>query len=196
MAGVEGYTNLAITKMAATPATPANPEIEVFNGVGSNRFLTFEIKQQDTEGKQLVAKNLGYIIYIEKGGVQSQLTFTKDLYRKLTEDMTVVPYGFTSTNFGINRVNLLQGGTEIRSWNKIGIQSVYTVGTTVNASEVVWKDLEPYWIEGIGEVGTTEEVVTYYDMQGRLADAHAKGLLLKQVRQADGTVKTIKVMRR
>jgi hypothetical protein len=56
--------------------------------------------------------------------------------------------------------------------------------------------LEQYWIEGIGEVGTTEEVVTYYDMQGRLADAHAKGLLLKQVRQADGTVKTIKVMRR
>ena len=196
MAGVESYTNLAISKMAATPATPANPEIEVFNGVGSNRFLTFEIKQQDTEGKQLVAKNLGYIIYIEKGGVQSQLTFTKDLYRKLTEDMTVVPYGFTSTNFRINRVNLLQGGTEIRSWNKIGIQSVYTVGTTVNASEVVWKDLEQYWIEGIGEVGTTEEVVTYYDMQGRLADAHAKGLLLKQVRQADGTVKTIKVMRR
>lgn len=48
---------------------------------------------------------------------------------------------------------------------------------------------------GINEISADDANAIYYDTMGRRVDSSARGLLIKQTRQADGTVKTVKVMK-
>jgi len=45
-------------------------------------------------------------------------------------------------------------------------------------------------------VNADEQNAVYFDAMGRRTNAQAKGLLIKQVRMADGTVKTVKMARK
>ena len=114
--------------------------------------------------------------------------------------MTEIPYNFTDDwdiDLKGSTVYLNQGAEELMSWTKIGVQSIYRGAGEEHKSEIAWYDLEEYWITtGIANVNNASEKAVYFDLQGRVANANAKGLLIKQVRQANGTVKTVKVVRK
>ena len=67
-------------------------------------------------------------------------------------------------------------------------------------SNIGWFDIKQYvedneYGTGINAAASVEGAVTYFDLQGRVANANAKGILIKQVRQADGKVSRVKVLR-
>ena len=112
--------------------------------------------------------------------------------------MTEIPYTF-SDDWDIynDHVYLNQGTDVLQTWMKIGIESIYYGGGEENHSNIAWYDLTSYWATvGINDINAANNTVVYYDMQGRVADANAKGLLIKQTRNANGTVKTQKVVRK
>ena len=196
---------VVLTKIVEKAATPADPEIVQFKLITETGEFTkypsvkFNIPVIDTEGNAMVSDKLSYIVYIvDSLGVEAPLTFTTDLYTKLTEDMTEIPYNFSDTwdiYAGGSPVYLNQEPTLIASWKKIGVQSIYRGMGEEHSSNKVWFDIEDL-MSGISSVTANEGEVRYFDLQGRAANGSAKGLLIKQVRDAQGNVKTVKVVRK
>ena len=196
---MDEYAPVVLTKLADFAATPADPEITALNTdpTATYQSVRFNIPLESTEGEPLMGAKMSYQLFIEKGGVQQPLTLVAELYENLDEDMTEIPYGFTEGwDIYAGAVYFNQGLAEINSWTKVGIQSIYRGGGEVNKSNIVWMENEYFDpTTGINDINANNTAV-YYDMQGRVADASAKGLLIKQTRNADGTVKTQKVVRK
>lgn len=194
------FKDVVLTKLVEFAATPADPSVEAFDATGKYPHVDFNIPSESTEGETLIEGLLSYQIFIEKDGVEQPLMLTTDLYDSLEEDMTVVPYTFTDDYdiyYGGGRVYLNQDLEEIKTWTKIGVQSTYTAAGETHQSNLVWYDLGEYWYAvGINNVAAGNQLVQYFDLQGRAAKASQKGLLIKQVRQQDGSVKTTKVIRK
>ena len=81
-------------------------------------------------------------------------------------------------------------------WNKLGLQSIYTGGGETHESEVFWFDIKDYAATAINGISADGQNAVYFDTMGRRTNSEAKGLLIQQVRQADGTVTTRKVVRK
>lgn len=62
-------------------------------------------------------------------------------------------------------------------------------------NNVVISKINEVGVKGISEDAAATSV-NYYDLQGRRVDSNAKGLVLMQIRKADGTVKTVKTVRK
>jgi hypothetical protein len=82
----------------------------------------------------------------------------------------------------------------MQDFDRIGIQSVYYGGGEQRKSAVSWYTIDK---TAIATVSATAPVVgeTYYDLQGRQVGADAKGLLIRKTTCADGTTRTVKVVR-
>ena len=198
--------NVVIAKIVEIAATPADPEVSNFSLIDEETGeyvkypnVRFNIPAIDTNDKPMVQDKLTYTIYIvDKDGVEAPLTLTTDLYTKLTENMTEIPYAFTD-NFDIysggSRVYLNQDPAEIASWKKIGVKSTYRGAGEEHSSNTAWFDIEEFFT-GINTVAAAEGEARYFDLQGRAVENSAKGLLIKQVRDAQGNVKTVKVVRK
>lgn len=195
------FTAVEITKMIEVAATPADPAIDKLTLEGTKYpNVYFIIPATDTEGNAIIGSKLFYQIWIEKvvegSNVQEPLTLAADLYTYMDEDMTEIPYTYDDSYdiyaYG-ERVYLNQPAEEIASWKKIGVQSIYYGGGECNKSNIVWSE---ELNTGINDMSAAQGKAVYYDLQGRIANAQTKGLLIKQVSQADGTVKTVKVIRK
>ena len=195
------FTAVEITKMIEVAATPADPAIDKLTLEGTKYpNVDFIIPATDTEGNAIIGSKLFYQIWIEKvvegSNVQEPLTLAADLYTYMDEDMTEIPYTYDDSYdiyaYG-ERVYLNQPAEEIASWKKIGVQSIYYGGGECNKSNIVWSE---ELNTGINDMSAVQGKAVYYDLQGRVASAQTKGLLIKQVSQADGTVKTVKVIRK
>nr|MCR5065915.1 hypothetical protein [Bacteroidales bacterium] len=197
----EFYAGAKLTKIADVAAKPANPTVTYFQPVAAQKdgnygVICLDIPIVSTEGTNLLTSKLGYQFFLERDGVPTPYTFSKDTYTKLTEDMTVIPYTFA------DGYDFYLGGTAIflyadfENATKIGIQTIYTGGNAENKSDIVW--YEPS-VDGIHETrnGTVHVISeTYSDLQGRPVSSSSKGLLLKTVRTSDGTIKTTKVLKK
>ena len=107
--------------------------------------------------------------------------------------MTVFPYGFTDNEYIFyNNAYLRQ--EDYNNWNKIGLQAIYTGGGETHESEIGWLSLES--ADGIVNAGVCPDNVRYVDVMGRRANGTQKGLLIRQERMADGSVKNVKVIRK
>jgi hypothetical protein len=168
-----------------------------FVGTGSDRYVAISVPAVDKDSTILFTNKLGYMLFVEKeeGKVES-LTLTKDLYG--FDDLAEIPYDFTDNSYVLRkRVALLQADDELQSWKKIGIQSVYRGGDVENKTEINWYALEKYWVvTGIQVVNPEVHSVEYFDLQGRMAGSSSRGLLIKQIRLLDGSIKVVKVLRR
>lgn len=190
------FQNVTITKMPEVAATPADPEVVSVSLEGNYPKVSFSIPAKDVDGNDLLNSKLAYVIWIEKDGQEQQLTLAADIYENLENDMTEIPYSFTD-DYDImatgSTVYLNQGAEELATWTKIGVQSIYRGGGEEHKSNIGWYDIIPTGINGMAMDAQSSRT---YDLQGRLVDGNAKGLLIKQVRQADGTVKAVKVIRK
>ena len=194
----EEFSDVVISKQAEVAATPANPSITDFVGSGVDRYVAIKVPTFDKDSTTLFTSKLSYVLFVEKkDGNVDQLTLTKELYN-FDVDLSEIPYEFTDDVYiHRKRVALLQTDEELQSWTNIGIQSIYRGAGEEHKSDVSWYNLQEYWIAtGITTVATESEAVEYFDLQGRKTDALSKGLFIKQIRMNDGTIKTIKVLRR
>ena len=143
-------------------------------------------------------ENLAYYIYLDG----EQYTLTPDVFVELTEDMDLIPYGFTD-DWDI---------TDGEIWiaeplaSSLGVQAVYTVDDVTNYSNVVSVDLEGNVTtvpapqlnpDGIGNVAVKQITsVAIYDAEGRKLDAAQKGVNVVKMVAADGSVKTVKMFKK
>ena len=154
-----------LTEKAATPATPSVDHM-AFSAYGD--FIEFNLPAIDVDGDGLVTSKFSYKFYYDEGdGEAKEVTFVADpeIYKYLTEDMTVIPYGFLDGvdedgnaygyDFYNNHVYL---NMEHDTWTRIGIQSIYTGGGETNVSEIGWYTI--IWPQTI-ELPEGAEVVTY-----------------------------------
>lgn len=94
----------------------------------------------------------------------------------------VLNYDETAKTFTTNQTLALNGDKRVlyyyQLFNNVVISKINEVG-----------------VKGISEDAAATSV-NYYDLQGRRVDSNAKGLVLMQIRKADGTVKTVKTVRK
>ena len=83
-------------------------------------------------------------------------------------------------------------------FDSLGVQSIYRGGGEEHRSNIVWISYGKATGVKTPVAGTASAVVAeeYYDVAGRRLERPAKGLVIKKVRYADGTVKVTKVMAR
>lgn len=129
------YAGLVLTKVVEKAATPADPTIKSVANGNYGYYITFDIPTKDTEGAGLVTSKLSYQFFVDNE--ETPLTFTSATHSKLTEDMTVIPYGFTE-NYDFYNDQIYFNNLYSTSWKKIGMQSIYTGGDESHKSNIVW----------------------------------------------------------
>lgn len=200
------FAGCSIAKMVEVAATPADPSIVDYNLTGVYPIIYLDVPTVGTEGEELMTTKLFYTIWTEDAeGTQTQLTLTAAEYENFVyygiDEMTEIPYTYDDSYdiyTGGEYFYLNQGADVIATWKRIGVQSIYYGLDERHESNIIWMD-NPVYEEPTGINGITAENdsnVRYFDLQGRAASADAKGLLIKQVRMADGSLKTIKVIRK
>ena len=197
LAPYEKYANAKLSPMANVALTPADPQVVEFQpyleqlGAG---YVRFDIPRSAVNGKAMIPSKLFYTVWSDVGGVEQPLTLTPQEYAGLTESTTEIPYE------QYNGESIFLGGSFLmlygwmQDFDRIGIQSVYYGGGEQRKSAVSWYTIDK---TAIATVSATAPVVgeTYYDLQGRQVGADAKGLLIRKTTCADGTTRTVKVVR-
>ena len=135
-----GYIIKPITEKAATPANSLvtnmaySPQADV---------LEFNLSKVDTDGEGLVADKLTYKLYYQDAeGTVVPVTFSKDDYTSLEEDLTEIPATLIDgKDFkdGELKLNMEHGP----SWAQVGIQGIYYGGEERHESEIAW--YTPIW---------------------------------------------------
>ena len=147
------YKNPVIKKVVEKVATPATPTISAIKASGYGDVVRYNVPPIDVNGDGLVSSKLSFQFYTDVEQDINPLTFTTDYFTRLTEDMTVIPYGFTEDyDFYNNEIYLNMPHS---TWNKIGIQSIYTGGGEEKKSEIFWYTIKEY---GGNEGGDTEDI--------------------------------------
>lgn len=128
------------------------------------------------------------------------MVFTKDTYHSLDSDVVNLPYEYDDdddfeywvTGNGRHALAFYTADVE-----RIGLQSVYMGGGVEKRSAIVYYDFNTgtSTSTGITSAKTAAGKVTYYDISGRRVNAPSKGLYIKQVIGADGSKKTVKIMK-
>lgn len=201
---MDEYSDVVITKLNETEATPADPSVSSFTlynepqagdtelSFRSYPSVSFAIPALDKDENALIEDKLSYVIWIEDANSQqSELTLTADLYEYLTEDMTEIPYAYTDDYdiyVGGSRVYLNQEPTEIASWKKIGVQSIYRGMNIEHRSNIGWFDIAAYkqqmqdkldLLTGISSVAADKSQKTViYNLAGQRVANPAKGLYI------------------
>ena len=93
------------------------------------------------------------------------------------------------------------GVDELKTWTKLGMQTIYRGNGIEHRSEIVWFDLAAFWqamTTGIDNVSAKTADVRYgsYDLQGRKVGVNTKGLVIERTQNADGSIAIRKVMKR
>ena len=159
---MDEYAEITLSRFTEVAATPADPKfLDFVYADVTYPKVEFEIPLNGTNGEDLNPEKLSYIFFIQKGNEESPLTFTTDLYEYLEADMTEIPYNFSDDWDFYNGVVYLNWSEEIaRTWEKLGLQSIYRGGDEEHKSNIVWFDVKAYWEaieEGIENVVLTEQ---------------------------------------
>ena len=189
------YEDIVITRIIEVAATPADPEITSVESTTYGDVLEFNIPVEDVDGNPLIASNLFYQVFSDVERVVTPVTFTPDYFEYLTDDLTEIPYGFTENWDFYNGTIYLN--LDHDDWNKVGLQSIYYGGGEVNKSNIVWYDIKDYTTDGITGVNAADEAnAKYFDLQGRQVNADTKGVIIRQVVDANGKVSVSKIVRK
>jgi len=192
---LDEFNNVVLTGAVAEAATPATPEITAFTSDDYGYYVTMNIPVQDVDGNDLYASLLSYVMYYQKGDQVYTYELTQDKYEfQEVESMTEVPYNYTD-NYDVD-----EGGKQvyiyaddIDEWTAFGVKSIYRAGGEANESPIFWF---PLTTVGISDINAAQVADTrYLDLQGRMVDGNASGLLIKVERMHDGTVRATKVVR-
>lgn len=137
------YNNPVITKVVEKAGTPTTPVITEIYDSSYGPIAMFTIPTLDVDGNAMASSKLSFQFFKDIEKVIDAVTFEPADYKKLTETMTVIPYGFTE-DYDFYPTYIYMNQTDFSQWNKIGIQAIYTGGGEEHKSEIFWLDLQPY----------------------------------------------------
>lgn len=181
----------------AVPCAPESGEYKIFEmggGFPDLTYLRYNISQNDVEGMLMDPDCLFYEVFVDG----EPYTFMPDQFPGVPEEgLSLVPYRYT-----------LPGGELLSAWSErsgiheilfyfpvesVAIRSVYIVDGVRNESDYMTID-----ISGVEETETDRQAVDvrYYDLAGMEVSAEARGILLREVRYADGSTRVFKTVRR
>lgn len=179
---------------ALKPMTPIILDFGIYEEYGYG-YIVFDIAMFDVDGNFLDPDKIHYNLFMD----DELFTFYTDEYKKLEEDMTDIPYAFTDNAAIIYTDGTMHGlyfyTTE---FNKLGIQVTYTADNGETAkSDIAWYHVTANGINS-AKTGSETDVksVIYTDLAGRKLSAPAKGITIKTVNYADGTVKSFKLIKK
>lgn len=172
------YTDPVLTKVVEVAAMPANPIITALKNGNYGWYINFNVPLQDVNGNALLSSKLSYQFYTDIAGNIAPLTFTSATHSRLTEDMTIIPYGFTE-NYDFYDDAIYLNGLESTDWNKLGIKSIYTGGGATNETEIQWYEID--WVTlGISAVKSEKtDNGAIYNLSGQRVAEGYKGLVIK-----------------
>ena len=150
------YFDPVLNKVAEVAATPATPTITGIEKTSDGDVVTFQIPIVDVDGNGMVTSKLSYQFFVDDES--TPLEFTTEYFTKLTENVTVIPYGFTD-NWDFSKTNTyIYLNMPHSTWQQLGIQSIYTGGGVTNKSEIFWFTMPTPPVEAPADL-TTEAYV-------------------------------------
>ena len=167
--------------VAATPATPTDFVYEVTTLYGPR--ILFKVPLQDVDGNKLRKDRLFYQIYYMKDGTASPYTLQASIYKKIENDMNLIPYNFTDdwdifSEKEAKRVYLY--GTD--GWEKVGVKSIYQGGGETHESGIIWYDIATGEIidTGISQVNAAQQNGgKAFNLAGQQVKQGYKGIVIK-----------------
>lgn len=181
-----------------TPQTPVIGMIDPYDPDYEFGDFQFDLPTEDADGTLLDVNRLYYVVYIGNEGDPDlrPYTFTADKYYSLEADMDTIPATFkNSYDFLISgithQINIYD---PIFSGTNLGVKAIYKGGNMTTESATSWAQVEA-GVKGVTTGSGTPKSVVYHDLSGRRVTNPSNGLYIKTVRYADGTVKSMKVMR-
>ncbi|MBQ9646254.1 MAG: hypothetical protein IJV24_07855 [Prevotella sp.] len=205
-----------LTHFVEQAATPANPSLPIYGfapfdpDYGDSYFIVV-VPEEDVDGNFINPSQLYYNIFIDG----ELFTFDEDDY-DVWEPMTDIPATFDNGEDIFAR----EGGQKViyfyfEGIESIGVQSYYTACGETRYSQLVTRTMEQYlsydedddeWPDpiitdpvttGVRSAGTADHgrVVSsiWYTADGQMTAAPVRGLNIRSMKMADGTVKNIKV---
>jgi hypothetical protein len=179
-------TGAKLQRIIEREATPAKPQFTFSaekSPYGSTMwyYATFFVPMTDTEGLPMVADKLSFMFYTKKNGEVAPLTFPKSKYYRLEEDLTEIPFGFTDRlDIGLHDIYFEKfGDAELKTWEGLGLQSIYRGNGVEHRSEIFWGDLTKMWQTlGINHVNAAPagKTAAVYNISGQRLQAPRKGL--------------------
>ena len=192
------FTDVTITKVIEMAGTPADPSFIDTKLEGTNYpYVVFDIPTLDTDGNPMLNSKLFFTVWVEKNGPATPYTVQADEYENVENDMVEIPYTFDDDYDIYGGTNgktfYFNPADEVAEFTNIGVQSIYYGGGETNKSDIIWMNGAT---TGVKDINTANNTAVYYDLQGRKVTASQKGLLIKQSRQDNGTITTVKVVRK
>lgn len=176
---------------------PQTPEILLYSGFGEEEencgYIGFNLSRVDVDGNLLDADRLHYNIYVD----DEILTLYSDEYRFVDGEMTDIPlyYDDRYDIFGSGMTRTFYFYTT--GFDKIGVQITYTAENGDKAkSDIGWYDVAASAIGSHAKASADVRSVRYADLSGRSVSGKEKGIYIKTVTYTDGTVRSMKVVRK
>lgn len=158
------YNDPVIKKVTERVATPAIPNIsQIYDGTLCP-MVKFSVSTVDVDGNAMASSKLSFQFFKDVEQDITPITFDPSDYEVLTEAMSVFPYNYSNgDDFDPKYMNLKQ--TDYKTWNKIGIQSIYTGGGEERKSEIFWFTIKEYEKATFDFNAMTEEPCSSNDSQ-------------------------------
>lgn len=187
------YQNPVLRENSLTDYTPADPSIKAFRFYDSMGFgyVSFDIPMLNVDGMVLDTKNMYYNIYVDG----EKFTLYPDEYQMLYEPITDLPYDFTDARDGRNGDITIEGSLHTFILFGQGIESVGVKSYNVVNGNVYESRLVEGAVASIDVPEVADNVVgeVYTDLMGRVVNNPGRGIYIKTVKYADGSMKSFKV---
>lgn len=185
--------------VAAKPAAPYNVKLYDFSESAGRNCVYFDNTSLGVNGEYLEPENLYYQIFMD----DELYTLTTDNYTNITEDITLIPWAMADgKDIYANPASHFVYVYDLL-FETMGAQIVYFVDGEAYCSDIVSADWDGnQYVTEVDNGGTTAiqavapatTALQYFDLAGhRLAKPEA-GLNIVRIRQADGTVQSLKTM--
>ena len=139
------YSDNVWSRFNEVAGTPVTPSILGGSFSGTYPNVQLNIPLETTDGDAMSPAKVFYRLFSDIEGDVEQLAFTPNEYENLTETLYEIPYTFDDDwdiYEGGSRVYLNQ--SNVKSFNKIGLQVVYYGGDETHESEIVWFVIKGY----------------------------------------------------
>ena len=184
-----------LTKFELVEASPVEPvfvmyDAEWFDYTGTTSFV-FLIPYEDTDGNFIDPNRITYSLFMDSN---EPYVFDPEEYPAFSKPVS--EFGFyESTEYTINTQS--EGHQRhivyftTNSYDKIGVQSYYTVDGKRNASPILWYDRTGSPVDKTYEDKEISDV-RIYDLMGRNISDKSNGVVIKKITYTDGTTSTVK----
>ena len=191
---LEAFYDFELVHRESLDGVPANP----YNLVYVDYFETYDeaelyffVPGLSVEGDVLLTENLSYVIYLD----DDEWTFSsEDGYVGIDEDMTEIPWAFTS--YDIRRWGSTQRQVAffVHGISTLGVQSIYRCGDKETRSDIVTISVDSDSVDSLAD-GRGVVNVEFYDLSGHRIATPSQGVFVKRVTFEDGSVRTSKIVR-